>query len=122
MQKRDIYVRNKSGSPQRLQHPMLMQLKVLPSAPGGYVWATNDSIVFAPGQIICMPVDMYRGVRSVWAMPWTEEVSETDFRRALAKEQDALVKKRVKAALKKQATKQTGGSATDEGDEPTDET
>ena len=120
MQKRDIYVKNISDSAQRLQHPMLMQLKVLPSAPGGYAYATNDWIMFQPGQIICMPVDMYRGIRSVWAMPWTLEVNELDFRRALAKEQETIIKSRVRRALKKQATKQEPGSATDEGDDPTD--
>jgi hypothetical protein len=62
---------------------MLAQLHVVPIAPGGYVHVDGTKIVIPPKAIVILPALVWNTGRSLWRMPWTAEVHEVDFLKAL---------------------------------------
>ena len=89
MVKADVYVRNISGSPQRLRHNNLAQLEVVPAAPGGWITVKNAWIMVAPGQIIRLPRSVWVYAPAACRLPWLREVTQSDFTDALGVETTA---------------------------------
>ena len=83
LRRTEAFARNATAEPQTIVHPGLSQLMVIPVAPGGYTFVTNQKAVIEPGQYFRVPMVLWNQGRAICKLRWAQEVSEEEFRSAL---------------------------------------